>query len=1235
MNKLYFLLVALLISFVSRANIDPIVGPSAVCGGTSVTYTDATAGGTWSASASALGTIDPVTGVLSTHYGFGTITIIYTAGPEVVTMDVHIENFPDVIIFTGPSAVCIGSSITFTPVTPMGGTWSTSNSNATITSDGVLTGVTKGSVAVYYTITDACGSLPTFHTITVDSTPDAGTISGVDAICNGASVTLTTTGTDGAWSATNSAATVTGGTVTAVSSGIDTIKYTVTNSCGISEATHTMTVDPEVSSLVLSGAHSVCALSTVVLSASIPGGIWGALNGNATVSNGVVTGAVAGVDTIVYTVTNSCGSNMATYVVTINPLPVAGSISGLNMVCQGSSATLTASAPGGIWTISNTNATISGGVVTGVAPGSDTVIYIVANSCGTAAAIYVMTINALPNAGTISGASAVCVDATTMLTTTGTGGAWSVLNSNASVTGGNVTGIAPGIDTIAYTAINFCGVSTATYTVTVNDVPSVAPLTGANTVCEAATITLSDATAGGVWSMSNGHASVSGGLVNGISEGVDTVSYTLTNTCGSTAATYEITVNPLPVAGTLSGSSIVCTGATVTLTSSGSGGIWSAANSNASVSGGVVSGNTVGIDTVLYTVTNSCGTAMATHVVTVDAIPSAGFISGPSAVCQAASMVMTDAASGGTWSASNSNATVSGGTVIGISAGSTTISYTVTNICGSDAATKTIAINPLPETGTISGPGDVCPGNVITLTSSLPGGTWAASNANVTVSSTGDVTGVTSGLVIVSYSFTNACGTASAHTIVVVNPLPNAGVITGTSSLCAGGTVALASTVAGGTWSMSNGHATITATGLLHGASGGIDTALYTFTNMCGTTVASYEVTINALPSAGTLSGPSTVCVLATATLTSAAPGGTWSASNSNATIAGGVVTGVTPGTVVISYVLTNTCGTSTATRIMTVSAMPDAGTITGVNTVCEEATTILFDPVTGGAWSASNSHATVIAGIVTGISAGTVTISYVVSGACGTAGAVYDVTVNPLPETGTISGSSSVCAGDSITLVDLVAGGSWSASNGNATVSGGIVAGVTPGTVVIYYSTTNGCGTRSTSRTVTVNTLPDVGVITGSSSVCIGDTVLLTDTIPGGTWSCTDTSAIVIGGIVTGLHSGMATISYTTTNSCGSSTVTKQVTVNSCGVAVSQPPVINNEALIYPNPAVNNSLNIDADIQDYNAYTIMDNEGRIILHGTLSQRNTMIDIGSIAPGIYCIKLSGDNSVMLRKIVRQ
>jgi uncharacterized protein YjdB len=316
----------------------------------------------------------------------------------------------------------------------------------------------------------------------------------------------------------------------------------------------------------------------------------------------------------------------------------------------------------------------------------------------------------------------------------------------------------------------------------------------------------------------------------------------------------------------------------------------------------------------------------------------------------------------------------------------------------------------------------------------------------------------------------------------------------------------------------------------------------------------------NSAPYAGTITGASIVCAGSTITLANTVTGGSWSsAGTAIATIGStGIVTGVAAGTTTISYAVTNSFGTSYATKVVTVNPLPSAGTITGTASVCAGSTTTLSNATTGGAWSsgATGVASVVSTGVVTGIAAGTATISYAVSNSCGSASTTRVVTVNPLPIAGTITGTASVCAGSTTTLSNATTGGAWSSSaTGVATVgSTGVVTGVAAGTATISYTVTNGCGSVSTTRVVTVNvTTPSAGTITGTATVTAGSTTTLSNATTGGAWSSSATGVATVGstGVVAGVAAGTATISYTVTNGCGSAVATRVVTVSAGSTTV------------------------------------------------------------------------------------
>ncbi len=435
--------------------------------------------------------------------------------------------------------------------------------------------------------------------------------------------------------------------------------------------------------------------------------------------------------------------------------------------------------------------------------GLDSFLVNVSDGFATSTVTVVVTVN--PYAGNISGPTSVCVGASIALSDDVTGGAWSSLNTSIATVdaSGNVTPVAGpgGPVTIAYTSSLCSFVATATYPITVLPLPSVAAITGGSaSLCETGgsipTITVSDATTGGVWNEQTGNSSISSsGVITGITAGTDIISYTVTNSCGPTTVTAPINILPLPHAGTITGdASFVCLAGTLSLSDATPGGVWSAAPGHTSVDAfGTVSGLTIGSDVVSYSLTNTCGTDVTTYPVNVVLTPTIGGITGPKTVCVAASISLSNATGGGTWTESTGNASVSSaGSVTGITAGTDIITYAVSFSCGSATATYAVTVNPLADPGTIVGATDVCMGASTMLTDAITGGVWSSSATTIASVSAGVVNGLATGSANISYSVTNVCGTVSTFHAVSVNAVVTPAVTITASpgfSSCAGNPV--------------------------------------------------------------------------------------------------------------------------------------------------------------------------------------------------------------------------------------------------------------------------------------------------------------------------------------------------------------------------------------------------------------------------------------------------------------
>jgi Secretion system C-terminal sorting domain len=376
----------------------------------------------------------------------------------------------------------------------------------------------------------------------------------------------------------------------------------------------------------------------------------------------------------------------------------------------------------------------------------------------------------------------------------------------------------------------------------------------------------------------------------------------------------------------------------------------------------------------------------------------------------------------------------------------------------------------------------ICSGTSVTFTATATGGTHYRWLKNSIAVGTDATTYATAGLIngdVIQCELLNAPAgiiiALSAPRVMTVQSMPVVAAISGSASVCRFLTTALTDATAGGVWNSTNPFiASVSSSGVVTGINAGVDTISYTVTNTCGTGSATLSFTVNTTPIVPPITGPGTICFPGGATYIDSPAVGTWSVSNPGvASIsAGGAVTAAATGIDTVIYSVTNGCGTSVRRRVVAVIVAPVAQPITGSHTVCEGDTIHLHNPLGGGNWhSTNNPVAGIMPGgggpgggptaVIHGNIGGTATIVYVVGNACGVDSSSFTITVYPLPVIYPVTGKDSVCPGDTTTLFEYAAGGTWSAQNGRATVdASGNVIGVTAGIDTIMYSLTNSCGT-------------------------------------------------------------------------------------------------------------------------------------------------------------------------------
>jgi hypothetical protein len=229
------------------------------------------------------------------------------------------------------------------------------------------------------------------------------------------------------------------------------------------------------------------------------------------------------------------------------------------------------------------------------------------------------------------------------------------------------------------------------------------------------------------------------------------------------------------------------------------------------------------------------------------------------------------------------------------------------------------------------------------------------------------------------------------------------------------------------------------------------------------------------------------------------------------------------------------------------------------------DGTTTLSSDGDAGSWSSSAPSVASVdfsSGLVTGLTAGSATITYTVtgSGGCSDATVTYDITVTAKPNAGVISSTNgnTICVDGTTTLSSDGDAGAWtSSSDAIATVSStGVVTGVSKGNVTITYTVTGtgGCSNVTATYDITVNAKPNQpGTMSGSANPCetssqvysiaaVTGATGYTWTVPAG-WTITNGEGSVSITVTVGATSGNVTV--TADNACGSSVArTKSVTV-------------------------------------------------------------------------------------------
>lgn len=404
-------------------------------------------------------------------------------------------------------------------------------------------------------------------------------------------------------------------------------------------------------------------------------------------------------------------------------LPFTISISGPGSICNGNSATLTASGA--------TSYTWTNGITNGVAftpTITQTYSVTATNSVGcTKTTTTSITVNSNPTITATASSSLICKGNTTILTASGaTNYTWTTGPTTASYT------VTPTITTsYTVTGINANGCMNSTIkTITVNNLPNIIALASNSAICYGSSVTL------------NGSGATTYTWSNGITNGTAfsplvTTTYTVTGTDANgcvNSATKTITVNPTPTVAINSNTNTLCAGQSSTLIASGATNYtWT---SGPSTSINIITPSTTSIYTVTGSNSNGCVNT-TTKTITVNPLPNVTVNASNSMICNGESTTLNGiGASSYAWS----NGVVDGVPYTPSSTNTYTVIGTDMNGC-ENFAIKTITVNALPNITAVSNYSTLCPGQSATLTAAgAINYTWTLGGTNANYIVTPSVT---------------------------------------------------------------------------------------------------------------------------------------------------------------------------------------------------------------------------------------------------------------------------------------------------------------------------------------------------------------------------------------------------------------------------------------------------------------------------------------------------------------
>ena len=152
----------------------------------------------------------------------------------------------------------------------------------------------------------------------------------------------------------------------------------------------------------------------------------------------------------------------------------------------------------------------------------------------------------------------------------------------------------------------------------------------------------------------------------------------------------------------------------------------------------------------------------------------------------------------------------------------------------------------------------------------------------------------------------------------------------------------------------------------------------------------------------------------------------------------------------------------------------------------------------------------------------------------------------------------------------------------------------------------------------------PILGPLIGRDTVNIDSVIQLTEILPGGSWSSSDsTIAQVSSGFVTGITPGIDTIKYALPNDCGTVTAEKIIYVLGGSTASGTHNIIQAlpDATVYPNPAGSEiTIRSSGKITSMAVSNVL---GQVMCSQTCNAEKVRVNVVNLSAGIYYVRING------------